>query len=273
MAGHAILLRAPFAGGEIAYEVIGPEGAPWLVLCHGMGLDRANMLPLARHLAGPCRVLVWDMPGHGESAAQAFDHMDQFADACEAVMAAAGVEWPALVGFSFGGVLAQYLVARDPGRYRALVAYGCYAPFHQAPVAPPLIITAILARYRLQRWPRICADFAKNCAITPQGQAEVLRAASATTKPVFLAMVRALLTSFVPRPDVRFGVPLFLLRGARDSNGPALQQGALGLRASHPRATERIVPDAGHCAHDDQPAATAQAIGDFLRKVLHGASA
>jgi len=273
MAGDAILLTVPFARGDIACEVIGPEGAPWLILCHGMGLDRVNMAPLARKLAGAWRVLIWDMPGHGESSPRAFDQIDRYADACEAVIAAAGVVRPALVGFSFGGVLAQYLVARDPSRYRALVAYGCYAPFHQAPVAPPLLIKAVLARYRLRRWPRICADFARNCAITPQAQAEVLRAVSGTSKPVFLAMVRSLLTSFVPRPELRFTLPLLILRGAHDSNGPALQQGALALLASHPRAIERILLDAGHCAHDDQPGAVAQTIGSFLNQVLQSAPA
>ncbi|WP_408591796.1 alpha/beta fold hydrolase [Novosphingobium sp.] len=248
--------------------MIGRDTAPWLVLCHGMGLDRANMMPLAQQFARDWRVLVWDMPGHGASTPQRLDRMDRFAEACESVMAAAGVSDPVLVGFSFGGVLAQYLIARGPHRYRALVAYGCYAPFHQAAVVAPWLIRVATALYRLKRWPRLRSDFAKTCAVTPAGRVEALRAVSGSSKPVFIAMVRALLTSFASRPGLRFVQPLLIVRGALDSNTPALQRAASALLASHPHAIERILPDAGHCAHDDRPEALAQAIGDFLSDVL-----
>lgn len=264
MAGHAILLTVPFREGSLACRTLGGTDAPWLVMCHGMGLDSRNLLPLAEHFAAQWRVLLWDMPGHGDSLPIKDYSMDSFAVALAAVLDAFDVRDAIVMGFSFGGTLAQYAVRRDPERFRALIAYGCYAPFHQPPPIARPLVGGVLALYRVQSWKRIQADFARACAVTSAGQAEAARAVARSSKPVFVGMVRALLESFRPEPGIAFTIPLLLIRGAQDSNAVQLSKAADGLRAAHPQAQEVVVPQAGHCAHDDNFAAVAKALSRFL---------
>ncbi|WP_285713228.1 alpha/beta fold hydrolase [Erythrobacter oryzae] len=254
------------------FETFGPPDAPAVVLCHGLGLDAANMLELAHALARQRRVLVWNMPGHGGTPPAEDYAPAAMAQRCLAAMDAAGIEAADLVGFSFGGLVAQWLAASAPERVLSLVAYGCFAPFHQPAPVGPVQRAALLAAWRLLPWQRLCRQFAQACAATPQGQAEVLRALGGTTKPVFLAISDALFQSFVPRPEQRFAMPLMLLRGDKDANAPGLDAGWAGLMRQHPHAIRQIIAGAGHCAHNDQPDATATALRAFLDAVSPGSN-
>ena len=50
-----------------AYDLSGPDGAPAVVLIHGLGLNRACWQWLVADLAQRYRVLAYDLLGHGES--------------------------------------------------------------------------------------------------------------------------------------------------------------------------------------------------------------
>ena len=95
--------RAP-DGVEIAYEVTG-EGAP-LVLVHGITECRRLWDPLVPALAADHTVVALDVRGHGESApADAYDASAMAGDVA-AVVAAAGLEPPLVIGHSMGGLVA-----------------------------------------------------------------------------------------------------------------------------------------------------------------------
>lgn len=267
MAGHAILLTISFRNGSISARVLGPESRPWLTLCHGMGLDADNMLKLAEALSDEWRILLWDMPGHGASSIASDYSMSMFVDALETVIEAAGATQPVLLGFSFGGIIAQYALAKQPAAYKALIAYGCFAPFHQPPPVPRVMISAALLPYRLRSWARIKHEFADLCAESEAGRADVTRALEHTSKPVFIAMTRALLESFETQPSQRFDCPLLVIRGSHDSNHALLEKSAAGLIAAHPDAGEVVIENAGHCAHNDRPDAVAAAIRKFLQAI------
>lgn len=62
--------------------------------------------------------------------------MQAFADDCAAVLDAAGMESAHVLGVSFGGMIAQHLALRHPGRVRRLVL-GCTTPGGAQHVLPP----------------------------------------------------------------------------------------------------------------------------------------
>ena len=252
---------------RLAWQALGPVGAPWVVLCHGMALDGANMLGLAHALAQDRRVLLWDMPGHGGTPAAPDCSAGSMAAHCCRVMDQAGIAAADFVGFSFGGVVAQIIAAGEPARVRSLVAYGCFAPFHQPPPLGTLQRKALLAAWRLQSWPQLQRQFASACTVTPHGQAAVAEAMAGTSKDVFLAMSAALFDCFVPRVDMRFPMPLMLLRGALDTNAAALDKAWEGLARQHTPQATQMIAGAGHCAHNDAPEETAAAIAAFLDAV------
>lgn len=101
---------------------------PWapatetIVFHHGLGANQniwAEWLPL---LAGTCRILCFDMRGHGRSRAEpgAALSMDALTDDLFAVMDAAGVHAAHLVGESIGGTIVLNACLRQPNRVATL---------------------------------------------------------------------------------------------------------------------------------------------------------
>jgi pimeloyl-ACP methyl ester carboxylesterase len=113
--GEAQAVRAP-DGGALAVEIDGQAGAPTIILTHGQGLDRSVWAPIRDRLADRFRVLIWDLPGLGESDRPSDrDHgVEAAADALAALIEAVDARDCVLVGHSFGGMATQELAKRRP---------------------------------------------------------------------------------------------------------------------------------------------------------------
>lgn len=120
------------AGGDapedltVSYRVAG-EGDP-VVLCHGVGLDAADVsfryaLPA---LARDRRVYVPDFPGHGDSDKPRVRYTTAFfRRVLEAFVDELGLDAPALAGVSMGGAIAlQYALDREIERLALVDSYG-----------------------------------------------------------------------------------------------------------------------------------------------------
>ena len=98
----------------IAVSVRG--SGPPIVLVHGLGGSSANWRGVLRLLPGR-RVLIPDLPGHGDSPAPgAASTVDTFVDGLAEAIARETAEPALVVGHSFGGLLAARLASRSrPG--------------------------------------------------------------------------------------------------------------------------------------------------------------
>lgn len=242
--------------------VIGSGSGPWLVVCHGMALDHRDLLPIAEEAAAQgWRALVWDMPGHGRAGPTTDWSISGMTDALEKLLDQHGVDRAVLLGFSFGGVVAQELLRRRPSAVSALIAYACFAPRATGPLGPAWIANLL---FGWRRWPAIQRTFAQGCAVTQSARAAVVEASGPVGKRGFIAMSQALMAE-LPR-DPAFGIdrPLLLLAGGRDNNGRALARAQDALATLSTDVTRHIVPDAGHCAHLDNPEAVKKAVLTFL---------
>ncbi|HEX6566782.1 MAG TPA: alpha/beta hydrolase [Chthoniobacterales bacterium] len=109
-------------GRNIAYSLLGPEGAPAVVLGHALGSNRniwGYQLPL---LTTQFRVLIYDLPGHGESDPPVGqDSFDDLADDLATLLDHTGISRATLVGLSIGGMIAQHFASLFPDRLQALV--------------------------------------------------------------------------------------------------------------------------------------------------------
>ncbi len=126
------------SGTGTAYELSGPEGAPVVVLIHGLGINRLVWQWHVPELSERYRVLNYDFLGHGESAApseplsiallsaQLRDLMDEL-----------GIVSAAIAGFSLGGMINRRFALDHPARVRALAVLN--SPHEREPEAQKLV--------------------------------------------------------------------------------------------------------------------------------------
>jgi pimeloyl-ACP methyl ester carboxylesterase len=262
----------PRRDGALHYWTCGTAGAPWLAICHGGGLDHSGFLPVAGALADRYRVLLWDLPGHGASQPRPEPFtMDACVDAFAAVMDAAGVERATLLGFSFGGVVAQLYAERHPEREAGLVAYSCLAPhLMKLPIPPWSIRPFHWLVFGRHPWPEARAKFAAMCSIRPDVQRALEPAIDRLGEAGFSALVEAQYRVRAYRPAFRVRGPVLLMHGDRDPHLRGLSRVASAFRHAYPAAELAVIPDAGHCAHLDAPEKFARALADFLDRRVRG---
>ena len=104
--GEVHKLRRP-DGTELHVEIHGPPDGIPLVLTHGWGLDHNEWCYAQRELARTYRLILWDLPGLGQSSRPADNNWDleKLAGHLEAVLALAGDRPAVLVGHSIGGMI------------------------------------------------------------------------------------------------------------------------------------------------------------------------
>lgn len=108
-------------GATLRWLDTGGDGPP-VVLLHGIQVDGRSWLRTARHLAPRHRVLLPDLRGHGRSArVDATLTPDVHVADVRAVLDAARVETPIVVGHSLGAEIAGFLAATMPTRGVVLV--------------------------------------------------------------------------------------------------------------------------------------------------------
>ncbi len=104
--GSTQRLRRP-DGSELAVETFGPADGDPVVLVHGWGLDRDEWYYARQELGGRHRLLLWDLPGLGESGRPADRDwsLEKLARDLDAVLSLAGGRPAVVVGHSIGGMI------------------------------------------------------------------------------------------------------------------------------------------------------------------------
>ncbi len=116
--------------GEIYYEVCGPEDSPAVSFIHGIFADHRLIKKAASVYKHEYRIIIWDMPEHGQSVKLEKDFDFSVAAKCFIeLLDQLGVESVVLVGVSLGGMVGQYIAAKYPGRINGVAVEGAF-PLH-----------------------------------------------------------------------------------------------------------------------------------------------
>jgi pimeloyl-ACP methyl ester carboxylesterase len=262
-------------GGRLRYLTVG-EGEP-LLLVHGLGGAAANWLALAPLLVPGRRLLVPELPGHGDSSPlPAAPSLNAYADPLASLLENESAAPAAVVGHSLGGAIALRLAIRRRDTVRALVLAGAAGISSATPSARyALTITGLLkpgrriAPHRARvarsallrhivfgRWgaadpPTLPPDVVETFLAGPARHTDTVSAAKALV-----------------RDDVRYDLdrvacPALVLWGARDNQLPI---GDAFEYARRLRAPLRVIADCGHLLIGERPAACADAITAFLSR-------
>lgn len=252
-------------------EVIGPAGAPAVLLLHGFLGSRRDWAPLAASLARTHRCLLVDLPGHGETGAPA-DQALWGSAACVAALAAllGAHGGGSVVGYSLGGRLALELLADWPGVLDrgVLISSGPGIPGEQERARRRSDDEARARRLEsqgldafLDEWYRLSLfaslrehpRFPEVLARRRRGDARLLARSlrsmgAGTQRPLWSAL-----------PALR--APLLLLAGERD---PKYADIAFDAVARCPRAEAVVVRGRGHALVEEDPEAVEREVRGFL---------
>ena len=274
------------------------EGAgPRVLLLHPVGIDLTFLAPLAALLSAHYRVMRMDLRGHGRSPlapsatasgdAQAGTHaegrtsdvpatvpstdlkahpgadLNTFAQDVHETLAIENFAPCAVVGFSFGGMVAQALALRHPADVAALIPCAC--PCTQTAEGRIIaaargsdaerdgmgtVLEASLDRWFMPAFRQSGGDAAARAhllARDPRGWAQGWRAiAGIDTLPLL--------------PTLR--MPALCIAGEFDKSSPP--QAVRKIADAIPGARFKVIAGAPHMLFIEQPQAVAQEIGAFL---------
>lgn len=222
----------------------GNPNGPILVLLHGGGLAgwmwEAQVGPFADH-----RLLIPDLPGHGESVDRPFTTIEEAATLVAAAIDAerdATRRSVAVAGFSLGAQVAVELLSSRPGiADRAVIVSALVKPM-PLPVSamlPMLELSLPLAQYR---W---FARLQARQAFIPDERFEQYLATTRSLKAdTFVAMMRANLTFRTPPGWARNPARTLVLAGERELR--VVRESARELAGALPSARLEILPGIGH---------------------------
>lgn len=140
MASRATLvertIELPDHGSMVVGDIPGPEGAPVLLLLHGLGATaRLNWGRCFELLAQHFRVLTLDQRGHGRGLRTRRFSLEECADDAAHAAAELGARRFIAVGYSMGGPIAALAWRRHPKRVQGLVLCATARHFASRPTA------------------------------------------------------------------------------------------------------------------------------------------
>ncbi len=244
---------------------------PTVVFIHGVLNDHSVWALQSRYFAHHgWNVLAVDLPGHCRSAGDAPESVEQAAGFIAALLDAAGVARAALVGHSWGSLIALETAGRLRDRVTHLVLVGTAYPMK---VSPALIESALNTPEKALRMVNV---FSRSTLASPSGAGFWAYGAG-------MALGRRVLRS---NPDVnvfhrgflacdryaggeaaiaRITCPVLFALGAQDQmTNPKAAQGLIAAARAAGKAVQVASLPVGHHQMTEAPDATLFAIRDFL---------
>ena len=256
--------RVRVGSASVRVAVAG-EGPP-LLLLNGIGANIEMWEPAARRLPGR-RLVMLDVPGTGGSPAlRAGLRMSGYARLVTAVLDALGHDRVDVLGYSWGGALAQQLAHQAPARVQNLVLAATTPGVGGQPPAPwVLALMASPTRYYSRHYLRLTAPLLfgsdpRTAADSAHGQARLRR------PPSLLGYTQQLyaISGWSSRWWLdRIEHPTLVIGARRDPLAPP--RNAHILATALPHAQLRMV-DGGHLFLFEDPGQGCALVEQFLRR-------
>ncbi|MBO1078074.1 alpha/beta fold hydrolase [Roseomonas haemaphysalidis] len=264
-------------GTVLTGDALGDPAAPEILFIHGL---RQSRLSWERQFADPAlsgfRLVRFDLRGHGDSdkpaTPSAYADADRWAEDVAAVIAAAGLRRPVLVGWSLGGYVAgAYLRQQGAGRVSGVNLVDAVSKLS------PDLLTPLAGRFArstsshdLTERVAETADFLAACFHRPPTGADLHRMLvvnGMTARAVNEGFTSAAVTDFEPTFQAYSG-PVLVTHGAHD----ALVRLAMSERVAAQRPGRRlsVFPQSGHTPFWEEPERYGQELAAFVTAIAKG---
>ncbi|MBB5911609.1 pimeloyl-ACP methyl ester carboxylesterase [Nocardia transvalensis] len=246
---------------------------PDVVFCHGTPFSSLLWHPFAEALARDFTVHVWDMPGYGRSSKDAAHPVDfgSQASAFAALLDHWGLTAPHVIAHDFGGAVSLRAHLFEKARYASLMLVDVVAippsgsPFFRFVAENPdllaqlpdyihrALVRAYIANAALHELPPAILDALVDPWTGPEGQ------------PAFYRQIAHYDEKFLRDNESRapaIDIPVHIVWGEQDAWIPT--DLAHRLHTLIPASTLRLIPEANHLIHYDQPVALMHEVRSWL---------
>ncbi len=257
----------------LAAPLTGPPDAPVLVLGNSLGTS-AEVWDGQRHaLEQHFRLLRYDLPGHGGSAARPGPYtITELGGRVLALLDALRIERAGYCGISLGGMIGMWLAAHAPARIAALglVCTSAYLPpaagWRDRAARVRSAGMASVSRQVVSRW------FTPAYAASDPAVIEAFAAGLERVDPEGYAGCCEAIADMDQRDELRaITAPTLVIAGADDPATPP-EHGAL-IAGRIPGARLEVIPAASHLAAVSAPDLVTGALLPHLRAATEGSAA
>lgn len=263
---RAVRVETPCGEGSMAWRIWGVDLPP-LVLAHGAQGSWNHWVRNIDRLSRHRRLIVPDLPGHGDSAMpESEDHegiSKALAQGLKAILGEDGLPVD-LCGFSFGGVALAHLAALHPGIARRLVLIGCGGL--DTPMNRPRL-GRVGGLAGAQRRDAIKGNLLGLMLHHPESADDLaIHMLLPTAKAARLHVPPLVIPDRLLRilPSVR--CPVSAIWGDRDWPHPDPEVQETALRSVQPEAEFRVIGDSGHWVMYERPEPFEAALLDLLAR-------
>lgn len=257
------------AAEPAALKVTDLGRGPVVVFVHGLGTSRSSWMATARKLIGKHRIVLVDLPGHGDSKDAMPDpfSLKNVAAALDGVLAKYPGDSTVIVGHGLGGLVAIEALAAQPSRARGLllVDVGLRSPVQIPDQEQKYFLDFMDKNYDqflTMLFKRMGRDSTQGVAIHATASQANPLAIRGFFREILNYDGNGVLKSV--KPPVEMAVTERLWDG-KTSWGAASKQ--LGWDDST-RVSPRRVANAGYLVMQDQPDTLAAIVGDFAGRML-----
>lgn len=258
---------------ETYYESYG-EGPP-LVFVHGAWVDRRMWEPQVAALAGEYRVIVYDLRGHGRTGSSPERNytIELLAADLRALIDALDLERPAVCGLSLGGMVAQLYAVRYNDLSGLVLADTAVSTRLtrsdrlQSLLFPKWSMTGTVRllgperyvdwAFRLARYTRSADWFGRDPEVGEYVRGTMAGFDTRSFNAVFDAIY-----GFRETDLAAISAPTLVLNGEFESR--SVFEHAAHVERTVPDARSAVIPDAGHTANMESPAAFTRELRGFL---------
>ena len=254
--------------GEIYYEIHGQNDAVTVVFVHGMLADHKMFQQQLSEFKEQYRVLLWDMPEHGQSVKLNREFSFSIVAECLIeLLDGLGIDKVVLAGVSMGGYVSQYIAGKYPERVIGVAVEGGH-PLHFKLAGPvSLMFQFVSLIFKLTPLSIIRSYFVK---MTPgdEGKRYIENIFSQLDKRRILHIFNGLKKQLLQGTEKPVQLPVLITHGEKEA--PFFRKMCEQWHNSSPETSYMVIPGAGHDAMFTKPDEYNKALQLFLDRLPKG---